>query len=112
MLNFSLSGQEKLNYLVNGVPLDSLNVEYVQINGETKPFSNKVTVELDFGQSTSWWKGTNIKITDSKGKAVVLNSMIDALNFMIGNGYEYINSFYQSTNIVSGTVYFYAFGRG
>lgn len=92
-MNFNLSGQEKLNYFVNGFPLDSINVEYVQINGITQFLSNKVKVELDFGQSTSWWKGTDIKITDSKGKSVVLNSMIDALNFMVENGYEYTNSY-------------------
>ncbi len=34
---------------VNGVPIDEIDAEYVQIVGTNKLFSSKVTVEIDFG---------------------------------------------------------------
>lgn len=35
---------------VNDVPIKDIDVEYVQIVGTSKLLSNKVTIEIDFGQ--------------------------------------------------------------
>jgi hypothetical protein len=79
---------------VNGVALKDLNVDYVMIVGQGKVFSNKVSIEIDFGQETSVWKGgKEMKLLDENGKKVELNSMIDALNFMSAVGYEFINAY-------------------
>lgn len=34
---------------VAGVPVKDLSVDFVQIVGTSRPFSNKLTVEIDFG---------------------------------------------------------------
>jgi hypothetical protein len=79
---------------VNGVALKDLNVDYVMIVGQGKVFSNKVNIEIDFGQATSIWKGgKEMKLLDENGKKVELNSMIDALNFMSAAGYEFVNAY-------------------
>jgi hypothetical protein len=79
---------------VNGISLKDLNVDYVMIVGQGKVFSNKVNVEIDFGQETSIWKGgKEMKLLDENGKKVELNSMIDALNFMSTAGYEFIDAY-------------------
>jgi hypothetical protein len=79
---------------VNGVALKDLNVDYVMIVGQGKLFSNKVSIEIDFGQETSFWKGgKEMKLLDENGKKVTLNSMIDALNFMSAAGYEFVNAY-------------------
>ena len=88
-----LQSQETLNYFVNGSPLETIDLEYIQIVGTTKILSNKLNIELDFGQHNNIWKTSDSELKDSNGKKVVFNSMIDALNFMVKNGYEYVNSY-------------------
>ena len=77
---------------VNGVPLKDVDVEYVQIIGHQKFMSTKVIIDIDFGQRNSIWTGKDTQLRDENGKKLVLNSMIDALNFMTANGYEFIQA--------------------
>lgn len=79
---------------VNGIPLSELDAEYVMIVGTGKVLSNKVTIELDFGQKTKFWgSGKEQRLLDENGKKIELNSMIDALNFMNKFGYEFVNAY-------------------
>ncbi|MBL0026875.1 MAG: hypothetical protein IPO98_18630 [Saprospiraceae bacterium] len=97
----TLSGQETTKYFVNNIPLDSISTEYVEIIGTTKLLSSKLNIELDFGQYNSIWKNSDTRLTNDHGKKIDLNSMIDALNFMSQNGYEYIDSYVLSNSNVS-----------
>ena len=59
-----------------------------------KLFSNKVSIQVDFGQETSWWKGTHGDvIKDETGKIVNFNSVIDALNYMASQGWIFVNAY-------------------
>jgi len=79
---------------VNGIPLSELDVEYVMIVGTGKFMSNKVTIELDFGQHTKFFGGgKEQRLLDENGKKLELNSMIDALNFMSKFGYKFVNAY-------------------
>lgn len=79
---------------VNDVPLTDIDVEYVQIVGTSKLLSTKLTIEIDFGQRTKFFSsGKETIVKDIDGKAVDFNSMIDALNFMSKNGYEFVNAY-------------------
>lgn len=79
---------------VNGVLFDEIDVEYVQIVGYSKMLSNKVTINLDFGQETKFiQRQKEVMLKDAEGKNVEFNSMIDALNFMSKNGYEFVNAY-------------------
>ncbi len=78
---------------VNNVPLKDVTVDYVQIVGTSRLLSNKVTVEIDFGQENSIWTGKDTELRDVNGKRIIFNSMIDALNFMTRHGYEYVDSY-------------------
>lgn len=78
---------------VNGIPLQDINVEFVQIVGTSNWTGNKVTIDIDFGQFDKVFSGKDTKIMGDDGKPVQLNSMIDALNFMIHHGYEYIDAY-------------------
>ncbi|MEO7308803.1 MAG: hypothetical protein ABIX01_00280 [Chitinophagaceae bacterium] len=75
---------------VNDVPLKDIDVEYVEIVGTPKLFNKKVTIEIDFGQENKFWSQNDTQLKDSTGKLLVLNSMIDALNFMSKSGYEFV----------------------
>lgn len=79
---------------VNDIPIEDIGVEYIQIIGTSRFLSDKVNIEIDFGQSTKFiGSNTEKKIKDEDGKKIKFNSMIDALNFMSQNGYEFIQAF-------------------
>ena len=64
---------------------------YCQIVGAGKILSNKVTVEIDFGQQTGLF--TDKRLRDEKGKVIEFNSMVDAMNFMGADGWEFMQAY-------------------
>jgi hypothetical protein len=79
---------------VNDIPIKDIDVEYVQIVGTAKLLSNKVSIEIDFGQENKLFNSDkDTRIKDVNGKNLIFNSMIDALNFMTKNGYEFVNAY-------------------
>ncbi|MCQ2166922.1 MAG: hypothetical protein MJY49_05805 [Bacteroidales bacterium] len=65
-------------------------------NAQTKVFceligkltmSGKVTVRVDFGQKTNFFADN--RLVDENGRAIVFNSMIDAVNHMSAMGWEF-----------------------
>jgi len=95
---FLASAQAK-SQTVNDVPIRDIDVEYVQIVGTSKLFSNKVTVEIDFGQENKLFSSDkDTRIRDANGKNMVFNSMVDALNFMTKNGYEFVQAYAFNTS--------------
>ena len=63
---------------------------YCEIVGTAKLMSNKVTITVDFGQKMSIWADNRMK---QNGKAVGFNTMIDALNFMGKEGWEFAQAY-------------------
>ena len=79
---------------VNDIPLKEIDVEYVQIVGTSKLLSTKLTIEIDFGQRTKFFSaGKETIVKDENGQKMEFNSMIDALNFMTKNGFEFVNAY-------------------
>ena len=79
---------------VNDIPIKDIDVEYVQIVGTSKLFSTKLTIQIDFGQRTKFFSsGKETIVKDEDGKGLDFNSMIDALNFMSKNGFEFVNAY-------------------
>jgi hypothetical protein len=79
---------------VNDIPLKDINVEYIEIVGYSKFMSTKLKVALDFGQHTKMFSsGKETLLKDADGKVVEFNSMIDALNFMSENGYDFTTAY-------------------
>ncbi len=77
---------------VEGVDINELgNVKYVEIVGVQKFLSNKLTIAIDYGQKFSW--GTDQRIEREDGKPIIFNSMVEALNFMNVNGWEFVNNY-------------------
>ena len=83
---------------VNDIPIKNIDVEYIQIVGTSKLMSNKVSIEIDFGQENKYWSNKNTVVKDGDGKKMDFNSMIDALNFMNQNGYEFVQAYAFSVN--------------
>jgi len=84
---------------INGVPFSEIDSEYIEIVGTAKALSNKVTIKIDFGQSTKLLGSSKkqFSILDKENKKVQFNSMIDALNFMTKNGYKFEQAYVVTT---------------
>jgi len=90
---------------INDKPIKEIDVEFMQIVGTSKPLSTKLTIEIDFGQENKFWSAKDLQVKDENGKFMVFNSMIDALNFMSKNGYDFINA--HTISIGNQNVYHY-----
>lgn len=65
---------------------------YCEIVGTGKLFSSKITVELDFGQATTFF-GSAQRLRGEDGKPIKFNSMVDAMNFMGSDGWEFAQAY-------------------
>lgn len=91
---------------VNDIPIKDIDVEYVQIVGTSKFLSTKLTIQIDFGQRTKFFSsGKETIVKDEDGKVMDFNSMIDALNFMSKNGFEFVNAY--AISVSNQNVYHY-----
>ena len=71
---------------------DTSSVEqYCQLIASQRILSNKVTIDVDFGDEKSFWRHTRLK-TDG-GKVKKFNTIIDAMNYMGKAGWTFINAY-------------------
>ena len=71
---------------------DSLKVEqYCQLIATQKLLSNKVTIDIDFGEEKNFWIDNRLKTYD--GKIKKFNTIIDAMNYMGKDGWIFINAY-------------------
>lgn len=95
---------------VNDVPIADIDAPYILIVGTGRPFSNKVTITVDFGQHTAFIGGGNERvIKDAEGKVVTFNSMVDALNFFYYQDYEFAQAY--TITVGNQNVYHYLMRR-
>ncbi len=87
---------------------DKAKEEYCMILATSKLLSTKVTIAVDFGQEWSFWKDKR-GMRDESGKKMVFNSVIDALNYMSSEGWEFVNAYAVTTN--GQNVYHYVMKR-
>jgi len=71
--------------------IDKNSYLYAELLGTSKLFSDKVTVSIDFGQNTSFFEDTRLR--DDTGKVIVFNSMVDAMNWMGSQGWEFVQAY-------------------
>ncbi|MEO7978980.1 hypothetical protein [Flavobacterium sp.] len=79
---------------INGIPIKDLDVQYLQIIGTSKMLSSKLTIAIDIGQRTKLFSSNTdaTLLKDENGEGIIFNSMIDALNFMSANGYNFVTA--------------------
>ena len=65
--------------------------QFCQVIATPRLLSNKVTIDIDFGDEKSVWRDTRLKTEG--GKIKEFNTVIDALNYMGMEGWTFINAF-------------------
>ena len=75
---------------VNNININELSIAYCQLRGTNGGiFDNGATVWLDYGQPSPYQ--TRNKIAGADRKLIRFNSVVDALNFMVANGWELVS---------------------
>ena len=81
-----------LSSIVSNAQTDTPTIEqYCQVIATPRLLSNKVTIDIDFGEEKSIWRDTRLK-TDA-GNLKKFNTIIDAMNYMGMAGWTFINAF-------------------
>lgn len=81
--------------------------QYCQIIASPALLSNKVTIDIDFGEEKSIWRDTRLKTYN--GRLKKFNTVIDALNYMGKDGWIFINAY--PVTIGTGVIYHFAFKK-
>lgn len=90
--------------LVSNAQKDTSRIEqYCEVIATPRLLSNRVTLEINYGEEQSYWKDNRLK---SEGKLKKFNSVIDALNYMGREGWVFVNAF----PITVGTTQIYHYG--
>ena len=87
---------------------DTTKIEqYCEVVATPRLLSNKVTIDVNYGEEKSIWKDTRLK--NDEGKLKKFNTVIDALNYMGKEGWIFVNAF----PVTNGTtqIYHYAFKK-
>ena len=81
-----------LSSIVSKAQTDTSTVEqYCQLIATQRLLSNKVTIDIDFGDEKSFWHDNRLR-TD-EGKIKKFNTIIDAMNYMGRDGWVFINAY-------------------
>lgn len=65
--------------------------KYCEVLAIGKMFSHKVTIQVDFGDETGFFKDTRVR--DNEGDVIKFNTLVDALNYMGTQNWKLVNAF-------------------
>ena len=81
-----------LSSIISNAQADTSKVEqYCQLIATPRLLSNKVTIDIDFGDEKSIWQDNRLKTYD--GRIKKFNTIIDAMNYMGRDGWVFINAY-------------------
>lgn len=90
VMSVSVANAQTLVESQNSEPVPSRRSKvYCELLGTQKMLSQKVNVQVDFGQNPY----TNSNLVDENGKKITFNSMIDAMNYMGNSGWEFESAY-------------------
>ncbi len=81
---------------VSKIKLSDIDAEYIKLI----PFdriSNRVAIDVDFGQVDETFNMKDRKLMDEEGNVREFNSIIQAINYVCGFGYELLNVYTEGT---------------
>ena len=89
LVMLAFTGQSQV--IVDEVNINDLDVKYIELVGRNKIGFGKIKIVVDFGQELKIFKSQAIRSAD--GTKAAFNSMIDGLNFMEANGWEFVSNY-------------------
>ncbi|CAN5239748.1 hypothetical protein BH11BAC5_BH11BAC5_07630 [soil metagenome] len=108
MKKIFITGFIVLSFIASFAQTDTATIEqYCQVIATPRLFSNKVTIDVDFGEAKAFLKDDRLKTYD--GKLKKFNTIIDALNFMGRDGWVFINAY--PVHMANTEIYHFAFKK-
>lgn len=77
--------------IVEETNINEMDIKYVELVGRNKIGFGKIKIIVDYGQELKIFKSQAIRSAD--GTKAAFNSMIDGLNFMEANGWEFVSNY-------------------
>jgi extradiol dioxygenase family protein len=74
------------------IQTDTTKYVYCELVGTSRLLSTKITITVDFGEHMNVWRDNRMK-DEQTGRVKVFNSMIDALNLMGDDGWEFVQAY-------------------
>lgn len=97
-----------ISTMIASAQIDNSKVEqYCQVIATPRLLSNKVTIDIDFGDEKSFWRDTRLKTEG--GKLKKFNTIIDAMNYMGSEGWIFINAY--PVRMADTEIYHFAFKK-
>ena len=81
--------------------------EYCEVVATGKLFSNRVTITVDYGKDASFFADKRVK--DENDNVIKFETLIDALNYMNSQGWEFMTAFPVTTG--NGNIYHFFLRR-
>jgi len=97
LFSFCTFSASQAQVTVVDVNINEMDIQYCSLVGFQKFLSNKIIVNINYGQPRKFFGKAQL-VKGKDGKNQVFNSMIDALNFMDQNGWDYVNNYVVTTN--------------
>lgn len=93
-LAFSFSSRLSAQVVVDGVNINNLEqISMIRMIAQERFFSNKVSVFIDYGQSINGGARSRMEVVDPRtDKRIKFNSVMHAVNYMLDNGWVYLES--------------------
>lgn len=93
-LSFGAFNQMTAQVVVDGVNINNLEqVTMVRMIAQGRFLSNKVSIFIDYGQSVQGGARQRMEVVDPRtDKRIQFNSVMHAVNYMIDNGWVYLES--------------------
>lgn len=87
---------------------DSTLVEqYCELVSQPRALSNKVTIDVNFGEERKFFSGDKRLRDEVTGKVKKFNSLVDALNYMGAQGWKLVNAFPITVGTTAQVYHFY-----
>lgn len=78
---------------IDDLPIKELNAEFIKIMGYSKLTTGKMIIDFDYGQKDRLYDRHQAIVRDENKNIIKFESMINALNFMIRNGYDFVQAY-------------------
>lgn len=94
MLAIAATTTASAQVVVDGVNINNLEqVSMIRMIAQERFLSNKVTIFIDYGQSVNGGSRARMEVIDpSSDKRIQFNSVMHAVNYLISNGWTYVEA--------------------
>ena len=94
MLAIAATTTASAQVVVNGVNINNLEeVSMIRMIAQERFLSSKVTIFIDYGQSVKGGSRRTMEVINPQdGQRIRFNSVMHAVNYLIDNGWKYVES--------------------